>query len=132
MPIATPRPEPSQFTKGDWTPAMIYPAICMPGRFSAWCEALLVELITASAGAPGVIAASDLEQIGREMLVGDLTRALLVCRQPDTKICDALTANGQKPFLFIVDDPQVGVAELMRDQHVEFLQAVRLVASSCA
>ncbi len=113
-------------------PSMIYPAICMPGRFSAWCEALLAELVTASAGAPVVISVSELEQLGREVLARDLGPALVVSRQPDRKICDALTGEGKKPFLFVVDDPQLAVAELMLDHGLDFLQAVKTVAGSCA
>jgi hypothetical protein len=113
-------------------PAMIYPAICMPGRFSAWCEALLAELITASGAPPVAITVAELEQLGREVLVRDLGCALVVSRQPDRKICDALTGEGKKPFLFVIEDPRRAVGDLMRDQGVDFLQAVRTVAGSCA
>jgi hypothetical protein len=113
-------------------PAMIYPAVCMPGRFSAWCEALLAELITATGAAPVAITVSELEQLGREVLSRDLGCALVVSRDPDRKICDVLGGEGRKPFLFVIEDPYVAVAELMRDHGVDFLQAVRSIGGSCA
>jgi hypothetical protein len=93
---------------------MIFPTVGLPGRFAELCEALLAELITAARATPAVLAANSLEDIGHHLLRHELRDAVVVVRQPQPTLCEALKAE-QRPFVLVLDEPARCVAGLVDD-----------------
>lgn len=108
---------------------MIYSTIGIPSRFSEWCEAIFTALLNHT-GTPSVAFVADrLDQISRELLVARTTSALVVSRQPQKALVEALTAS-KSPVMVTLDTPHNAVKALVMDYSASHPDAVRRIANS--
>lgn len=108
---------------------MIYPTVGIPSRFSEWCENIFRRLLANGSGPQMVFSAEGLDQISKELLFAQTTSAMVVARQPQQTLSQALIA-AKSPVVITLDQPRFAVAALMTDHNQRFPDAVRHVANS--
>jgi hypothetical protein len=110
---------------------MIYCTFGVPSRFSEYCEALFLELVTAHSGRPEQFVVESLQQIGRELLSRNCLNAIIVARQPEQAFCREILASN-RPTMVTLDRPEAAIGALQMDHGVPYADAVRSVANSMA
>ena len=102
-----------------------------PGRFAAWCDAVVLGLAVRSLGPTDLMHANTLEELARNVLKSGASRAVVASRQGGGRLCRALVDIGRR-FIVAFDDPQTALADLIGGQGLEPAAAIAAVASSCA
>jgi len=110
---------------------MLFIAIGMPGRFSEWSEAALVEIAQSSGHPAPRIMSDGLEQLGREVVLRGGAPAVAIARQPHATFATVVVEAGH-PFMVTLEPPGRVVAALYNDQGRSLADAVRYTASSLA
>jgi hypothetical protein len=123
--------------------AVILFSMGLPGSFSRWCDAVLVQL----AGLNGEPVAkttwpplnemlafggvsSTLDGVARALIGSDAQHVVLGARLPDERLRAALTSR-DVPFLIGLDDPRNAVADILAENAVAPPLVTRAVANSC-
>src|SRR5437868_11799304 len=102
-----------------------------PGRFAAWCDAVVAGLAERSLGPIDVMHANTLEEFACGVLRSGASQAVVASRQGGGRLYRALVDTGRR-FIVALDDPQIALADLVLGQGVEPAAAISAVASSCA
>jgi hypothetical protein len=105
--------------------------IGFPGRFAAWCDAVVAGLAERSLGPIDLMHANTLEELARNVLGSGASRAVVASRQGGGRLYQALVDIGRR-FIVALDDPQMALADLVLSQGLEPAAAITAVASSCA
>src|SRR5258708_2911720 len=103
----------------------------LPGRFTEWCDAVVVRLAEGALGPTGVLRADTLDQISRNLICGRASPAGITSRQPSGRLRGALVEAGRK-FVVAIDDPRIGLEQIVAGDGIELLAAVRAMAGACA
>ena len=110
---------------------MILVACGLPGRFAEDCESLIAALGRSVTPGFRSFNADSLAGLGAALLQNDPGDALAVTRQPATDLVAQLKTMAT-PFVLAWENPEACVAALMQDHGLNFLEAVRATANSCA
>lgn len=110
---------------------MLFFIITTPGDFGAWCERAAAELAAKRLGATTVLRADSLDLISSGLLRETAARTLVLSSTPASGLRSALLES-RRPFLIALDDPMVGVAQLVESGAAGVIEATRMVANSCA
>lgn len=100
-----------------------------PSRLSKWCETLLFELLRSAAAEPRVIGVDTVSDGARELLRLPRDSLLIVMRQPEIALADALIAS-ETPFLLVLDEPSRCVGSLIDDHGYDAPSAIRYTANA--
>jgi hypothetical protein len=103
----------------------------LPGRFSAWCDAAVAELLGRERGAAPVLPADTLEELALGVMRAELSDAVISSRRPGGLLRRALIEAG-RPFAVALDDPRTVLLDLVLQQEMPLPDAVQSIASSCA
>jgi len=122
---------------------VIFLSVGFPGRFAAWCEGVVAQLVGALGGSVSKLAWPSIEELTRiwpipgalEIIAHRLIEAtsdhlVVGLHQPDDRLLAALSAAGVR-FLVALDDPRAAVADILAETGSELGLATRAVANCC-
>lgn len=110
---------------------MLFFVIAVPGRFADCCEALTAALVQQVSGAVELTSGDTLDEIARNALFVGASYSVVASRHPRGRLMRALTEAG-RPFVVVLDDLRLALADLVRRQGFGIAAATRDIASSCA
>jgi hypothetical protein len=108
---------------------MILFSVGLLSPFADWCDAAVAQLAM-SLGPAELLGANRVEEFTRAV-IGAGSPYLVVGSRMMGRLQQTLSETN-RPFLLALDDPRRSVQHLVEDQGVEFAEAVRLAAWSCA
>ena len=108
---------------------MILFSLGLPSAFADWCDGVVAELAT-TLGPIDVVAANRVEEFTRAAIAS--TSPYLVVASRRIGRLQRSLEEADRPFVIAVDEPRRAVHYLVADFGVDFWEATRLVASSCA
>jgi hypothetical protein len=113
---------------------MVVFSLGLPSRFGDWCNAVTARLAKRALGEVVEVVptiGSTAEELALALIKTQCSHFLVYRQQPDHWLVQVLAETGNR-FLLALDDPRVTVANLVAMQKIDFLEAIRAVASSCA
>ena len=110
---------------------MILFSIGLPSRFAEWCDFLSLNLAQRTLGEVAAIAAETLDDLAIAVIKTRATHLVIGSRQPVTQLSHAVAGAGAK-FIVALDDPRFALYDLVRHHGVDLVEAVRIIARSCA
>src|SRR5258708_30984545 len=96
----------------------------LPGRFTEWCDAVVVRLAERALGPTAVLRADTRDQLSRGLIRSGASRAVIASRQPSGRLRAALVEAGRK-FIVATDDPRIGLGQIVVGDEVELLAGIR-------
>lgn len=110
---------------------MIVFAFAVPGRFGAWCDALITRVAERCLGAVIAIPGDSSEEVVGHLIRSEGSNFLIKGPQPGPWLHHILRST-EKPFTIALDDPRDAALDLIYRHGLEMADAVRRAASSCA
>jgi len=108
---------------------MLFFSVGLPSRFAEWCDAVVAQLAQSLGPAEG-IGANTLEEFATGVIHARSPYLVVMSRLLGQ--LQSTLAQANLPFIVAVDDPRRGLRDLVLHHDMEFLEATRQVASSCA
>ena len=108
---------------------MILFSIGLPSAFAEWCDAVILAAAGRRAGGADFAAVNTLEELALAALRMQTALLAVGSRQPDSRLCKALTENGRR-FVLALPKPRTAVADMIAVHGYDLPGAVRAVASS--
>lgn len=110
---------------------MLFFVFGFPGEFTEWCRAATATLAR-EAGQPAVLVDADtLDGLAVEILKAGASQAVVASSRPGGRLRVALI-EAQRNFLVALDDPRAALIDLAIRRGLDLIDAVRILASSCA
>jgi hypothetical protein len=103
----------------------------VPGRFGEWCQAVTTRLVERVLGPADRAYANTLEEFLVPAIKAEAPH-IVVCSQQIVGQFWAALAEANKPFIVALDHPRHALENLVVRHGIEFLEATRMVAKSCA
>lgn len=110
---------------------MFFFCIGLPSRFGEWCQAITARLVEQLLGSAQDINADTLDQFVAQAIGAGSPYAVVGSYQMVGPFWTALV-EANRPFILALDDPYHALDNMMAQHGVEFLEALRVVAKSCA
>jgi hypothetical protein len=110
---------------------VIFFSLGLPTRFAEWCDAVIVRLVHQALGPVEAIAADTLEQFSLGIVKIGSPYAIVISRQIVGQLLGVL-GHANRGCIVALDDPRLAVENLITHHAVDFLEATRVVAKSCA
>jgi hypothetical protein len=110
---------------------MFFFCIGLPSRFGEWCQAVTVRLVEQILGPAQGINVDMLDQFVNQAIGATTPYVVVGSHQIVGPLWTSL-AEANKPFVLALDDPHYALDNLVVRHGAEFLDALRVVAKSCA
>jgi hypothetical protein len=110
---------------------MLHFCIGLPSGFAEWCDILITCLMTQGLGPTETIGVDSIEEFTIAVIKARSPHMVMGLRQPRSNLSRTVLEAGI-PFILAVDDPRLALHYLVARHGVDFLEAVRMVARSCA
>jgi hypothetical protein len=105
-------------------------SIGLPSGFTQWCDVVIGRLVQDAIGPVAMINVNSLDELARAAIRMDATQAVVFSRHPTRSLLAAIV-EAQRNFIVAVEEPRLVLFDLS-GQGVEFLDATRYLAKSCA
>lgn len=110
---------------------MLHFCIGLPSGFAEWCDALITCLMTQSLGPAETTSVDSIEEFTIAVIKARSPHMVMGLRQPRSNLSRTVLEAGI-PFILAVDDPRLALHHLVARHGADFVEAVRMVARSCA
>jgi hypothetical protein len=110
---------------------MFFFCIGLPSRFGEWCEAVAARLVEHTLGPIEAIHADTIDQFMAPAIRSGASQIIVISHEITGRLWTALAEAG-RPFILAFDHPHHALHNLVARHGVEFLEAARSVAKSCA
>src|SRR5215831_11287445 len=110
---------------------MILFSIGLPSRFTDLCDAITLQLARRSLGTAEIVRANTLEEFAEAVIKTSASNLIVASRQPVVRLQTEIVQAG-RPFIVAIGDPRAALRDLLQHAGVNFADATRVVASSCA
>src|SRR5215475_9515367 len=110
---------------------MIFFSIGLPSCFTEWCDNVITGLVQQALGPVETAGVDTIEQFALAVLRARSPYQMIASRQTVGRLWSALpeASNG---IIVILDDPHLALENLVVRHNLDFVQATRIVARSCA
>jgi hypothetical protein len=110
---------------------MIFFSVGLPGRYTEWCDALVLRLARHALGSVEMVSLNTLEELALAMIRTGGSHFVVCSRQPGGGVQTALMQAGKR-FIAVLDEPRTALRDLASQPGYDLVAATRAVASSCA
>jgi hypothetical protein len=110
---------------------MIFLSIGLPSSFTEWCDNVTARLVQQALGPIEMAGADTIEQFALAVLKAGSPYQMIGSRQTVGRLWSALP-QASKGIIVILDDPRLALENLVLKHNVDFVEATRIVARSCA
>jgi hypothetical protein len=110
---------------------MILFSIGLPDRFTHWCDELVTKLAETALGTIDCAPLNTLDELALHLMRSGAPHLVVGSRQPNGRLRTAF-AETNLPFLLILNDARLAVADLMKNHGYDVVRAVRFIANSCS
>ena len=108
---------------------MLYFVVGLPGRFAAWCDAVVAHLVAPMAASGAIIAADTPSEMAECAVRSNLSHGVVSSRRPGSRLRAALSETGRS-FIVALDDPRHALADLAGEP-LAAAAVIPTIASSC-
>ncbi len=119
--------------EGNLVPAssVIFFSIGLPSYFTEWCDMVTTRLVQRALGPVEAAGADTIEQFALAVIKARSPYLVVWSRQTIGHLWEAL-AQASQGIIVVVDDPRVALENLVVKHGIDFVEATRVVAKSCA
>jgi hypothetical protein len=110
---------------------MLFVSVVLPSRFGECCNELTRRLVERALGPVELVGADTVEQFTVAVMRTELPYVVIGSYQIVGRLWSALAKMG-RTFVVALDDPRLAVQNLVMRHGVDFIEAARIVAKSCA
>lgn len=110
---------------------LVFLSIAIPSRFAEWCDLVIARLVEQSLGPAEVIHTDTLEQFALGLLRAKSSNVIVGSRQMVGWLWSAIPQANMR-FILALDDPRLALENLVLRHGMDFVEATRITAKSCA
>jgi hypothetical protein len=110
---------------------MIFFSIGLPSCFTEWCDNVITRLVQQTLGPVETAGVDTIEQFAVAVLRARSPYQMIASRQTVGRLWSALP-EANNGIIVILDDPRLALENLVVRHNLDFVQATRIVARSCA
>ena len=110
---------------------MLFFVFGFPGEFTEWCRAATATLAREAGQLAVLVDADTLDELAVEIVKTGASQAVVVSSRPGGRLRVALV-EAQRNFVVALDDPRAALIDLAVRRGLDLIDAVRILASSCA
>jgi hypothetical protein len=110
---------------------MIFFSFGLPGSFADWCDAVTAQLAQCALGSAEIAALNTPEELAIAVIGTVKPHLIATSREPANTLLNAISLVKRR-FIVALQDPRHSLRDLVIGQGIDFAEAVRLVARSCA
>jgi hypothetical protein len=110
---------------------VVFLSIAIPSRFAEWCDLVIARLVEQSLGPAEVLHTDTLEQFALGLLRAKSANVVVGSRQMVGWLWSAIPQVNMS-FILALDDPHLALENLVLCRGMDFVEATRIVAKSCA
>ncbi len=111
--------------------AVIFFSVGLLSRFGEWCEAVTARLVECALGSVKTIYADTLDEFATQVIGAESPYIVASSHHIVGPLWTAL-AGANRRFVLVLDDPHLALENLVVHHGIDFLEATRMVAKSCA
>jgi hypothetical protein len=110
---------------------LVFLSIAIPSRFAEWCDLVIARLVEKSLGPAEVIHTDTIEQFALGLLRAKSPNVVVGSRQMVGWLWSAIP-QANMSFILALDDPRLALENLVLRHGMDFVEAARIAAKSCA
>jgi hypothetical protein len=111
--------------------AVIFFSVGLMSRFGEWCEAVTARLVEHALGPVRTIYADTLDEFVTQVIGAESPYITVSSHHVVGQLWAAL-ARANRHFTLVLDDPHLALENLVVHHGLDFLEATRMIAKSCA
>jgi hypothetical protein len=110
---------------------VIFFSIGLPSYFTEWCDRITARIVQQALGPVEATGADTIEQFALAVIKARSPYLVVWSRQTVGHLWEAL-AQASRGIIVVVDDPRLALENLVVKHGIDFVEATRIVAKSCA